>query len=78
MKKKKIARALVAHHVRRLRTQAGLSQELLATKCGLHRTYISHVERERSSITVDTLEHIADILGVEPADLLTPVKLPPD
>ena len=71
--KKNTARSLVAHHVRRLRLEAGLSQEELATKCGLHRTYVSHVERERSSITIDTLEHFAEVLGVAPKDLLEPI-----
>jgi transcriptional regulator with XRE-family HTH domain len=70
MKKKNSARALVAHHVRRLRREAGLSQELLATKCGFHRTYISQVERQATNITVDNLERLAEVLGVAPAQLL--------
>lgn len=73
MTKKNTARALVALNVRRLRLEAGLSQEELATRCGLHRTYVSHVERQRSSITVDTLEHLAETLGVETRALLEPV-----
>ena len=70
MKKKNTARALVAHHVRRLRLEAGLSQELLAAKCGFHRTYISQVEREQSNMTLDNLQRIAEVLEVGPAKLL--------
>lgn len=70
MKRTYTARALVAFHVRRLRLESGLSQELLATKCGFHRTYISQVERELSNITVDNLERIAEFFAVEPAKLL--------
>jgi transcriptional regulator with XRE-family HTH domain len=70
MKKENKARALVAHHVRRLRLEAGLSQELLAAKCGFHRTYISQVEREQSNMTLDNLQRIAEVLEVGPAKLL--------
>jgi transcriptional regulator with XRE-family HTH domain len=70
MKNKKTARALVAHHVRRLRQEAGLSQELLAAKCGFHRTYISQVEREQANITLDNLQRIAEVLEVGTAELL--------
>jgi transcriptional regulator with XRE-family HTH domain len=70
MKKRNTARALVAHHVRRLRLEAGLSQELLAAKCGFHRTYISQVEREQSNMTLDNLQRIAEVLEVGPAKLL--------
>jgi transcriptional regulator with XRE-family HTH domain len=70
MQRNNTARALVAHHVRQLRLNAGLSQEVLAAQCGFHRTYISQVERQVSNITVDNLQRIADVLGVAPAQLL--------
>ena len=48
------------------RKQKGLSQEELADLSGLHRTYISAVERERRNISIDNIEKIAKSLDVEP------------
>lgn len=56
--------------IRRLREGSGLSQEELAAESGLHRTYISLVERGRRNITVDALSQIAEALGVYPSRLL--------
>ncbi len=52
-------------NVKHYREQLGLSQEAFADKCGLHRTYISAVERERRSISLGNIQKIADALGVE-------------
>ena len=54
-----------ASNVRKYRTIIGLSQEAFAEKVGLHRTYISAVEREKRSIALDNVQKIADALGVE-------------
>jgi len=54
-----------ALNVRKYRTSIGLSQEAFAEKAGLHRTYISAVEREKRSIALDNVQKIADALGVE-------------
>lgn len=54
-----------AHNVRKYRTLIGLSQETFAEKAGLHRTYISAVEREKRSIALENVQRIADALGVE-------------
>lgn len=62
----------VAANIRTLRKASGLSQEGLAHECGLHRTYIGAVERGERSITLRTLERIAQALRVEPSDLLRP------
>ncbi|KQP11907.1 helix-turn-helix domain-containing protein [Pseudorhodoferax sp. Leaf267] len=70
MKKKNVARTLLALNVRRMRQEAGLSQERLAAECGFHRTYISQVEREVSNITIDNLDRIAAYFDVEAAKLL--------
>ena len=53
-------------NVKRYREALGLSQEAFAEKCGLHRTYISAVERQRRSISLGNVQKIADALGVEP------------
>lgn len=41
-----------AANIRRFRKQSGLSQEAFAERCGLHRTYISAVEREKRNISL--------------------------
>jgi transcriptional regulator with XRE-family HTH domain len=64
------ARKLVAQKLRLLRVLRGWSQERMAAASGLHRTYISLVERSACSVSVDSLEKIADALGVTPADML--------
>ena len=43
---------IFACNVKKYRVEKGLSQEVLADKSGLHRTYISAVERERRSIAL--------------------------
>lgn len=52
-------------NVKKYRTQTGLSQEVFAEKCGLHRTYISAVECCRRSISLENIQRIADALGIE-------------
>lgn len=52
-------------NVRRYRMQLGLSQEKFAEKCGLHRTYISDIERFRRSIALENIQRIADALEVD-------------
>jgi transcriptional regulator with XRE-family HTH domain len=54
-----------AHNVKKYRTLIGLSQEAFAEKAGLHRTYISAVERQKRSIALENVQRIADALGVE-------------
>lgn len=54
-----------AFNLKRYRVQKGLSQEEFADKAGLHRTYISAVEREKRSIAIDNIEKIASALEIE-------------
>jgi len=63
-------RELVGLNIRRLRKEKGWSQEDLAFEIGLHRTYISGVERGIRNPTVVILDKIARKLEVEAADLL--------
>lgn len=57
-------------NVRRLRVERGLSQEQLAEKAGLHRTYIGMIERAEKNITLCNMEKVALSLGVSIRDLL--------
>lgn len=70
MSKAKALNKLIALNLLRLRTQRGWTQEEFAEMCGLHRTYIGAVERAERNITINTLQKIADALGVEAIQLL--------
>lgn len=53
------------NNLRWYRLQKGLSQEKLAELSGLHRTYISSIERNRRSISLENIQRIADALEIE-------------
>jgi len=63
-------RKRVGQNVRKFREERGISQEELAFECGLHRTYISGVERGVRNPTVVVLEKIAKALKVASLRLL--------
>ena len=56
--------------LREIRKQKSLSQEKLAFKCGLHRTYISDIERGSRNVSLKNIEKIAKALGISPKSLL--------
>ena len=56
--------------IRDLRKEKNLSQEELADKALLHRTYIGMIERAEKNLTLTNIEKIAKALGVEIIDLL--------
>ena len=60
----------LSRNIRRLRGDIGLSQEELAYKCGLHRTYVGAVERGERNITLSSLELLASALDVDVPTLL--------
>jgi transcriptional regulator with XRE-family HTH domain len=64
-------RAVFGLNVQRLRRERKLSQEQLSFVSGRTRAYISSVEAGRRNATLDTLEILANALGVEPEDLIT-------
>ena len=65
---------IFAENIRRIRKSIGLSQEELADRAGLHRTYISSIERFERNVSLENIFLLAKALGVEPADLVTPSK----
>ena len=67
-------RQILAQNLRRLRTSAGLSQEELADRAGIHRTYISSVERAQRNVSIDSLFKIAHGLEVSAQELVGPVS----
>ncbi len=56
--------------VRQLRKLAGLSQERLALKCELDRSYIGGVERGERNVSLANIHRISAALGVPPSELL--------
>ena len=59
--------------IARKRGERGLSQEALAHRAGLHRTFLGMVERAERNITILNLLRIATALGVKPGELLDPL-----
>ncbi len=51
--------------IRRLREQAGISQEKLADLAQLDRTYVGGIERGERNISLKNLKKISDALGVK-------------
>lgn len=67
-------RKRLAANLRRLREEAGLSQEKFGLEHGIDRTYISGIERGTRNPTVTVVQRLAEALGMDVADLLA---LPP-
>ena len=67
-------RQVFAVNLRRLRHARGLSQEALAHEANVNRTYMSKLEKGGSYPGLEIIGKLADVLEVEPAELL---KLPP-
>jgi transcriptional regulator with XRE-family HTH domain len=59
-----------ARNLQELRKERGLSQEQLAARAGVHRTYIGMIERSEKNITLLNMEKIAIALNVDIIDLL--------
>jgi transcriptional regulator with XRE-family HTH domain len=60
--------------IRELRHEADLSQEALSFACGRHRTYVSLIERGRTSPSIDTLWRLASALHVAPHEIVARVE----
>ena len=56
--------------MKELRLKRGLSQEALAERAGLHRTYAASVERGERNVSLENICRIAGGLGVQPHELL--------
>ncbi len=66
-------RSIFASNLRRLRSECGMSQEALAAAAAIDRTYVSALEREVYSASLDTLAKLAAALKVPPGALLEEV-----
>ena len=63
-------RKVLAQNIRKLRAEKSISQEELAFRCALHRTYLSDIERATRNVSIDNIEKIAKALEVPPYTLL--------
>ena len=63
--------SILAENIKAYRRVKGISQEELADRCGLHRTYVGSVERCERNVSLSTLEIFAAALNVSVPHLLT-------
>jgi len=63
-------RQRLGRNVRALREAKGWSQEDFADRAGIHRTYVSDIERGRRNPTITVVEKLAAPLGVSAGELL--------
>ncbi len=63
------ARKVLARRLRVLRSMRGWTQEDLADASGLHRTYVSLIERGECNVGIDNIERLAETFGVSLAEL---------
>ena len=62
-------------NLKKFREERGLSQEAFADHCGLHRTYISGIERGVQNLSLMALLRIARALDVSIAELSAAAKI---
>lgn len=58
----------VGNRIRFLRNQMGLSQEKLALKAGIDRTYLAGIESGKRNATLSSIEKIVNALEISPKD----------
>lgn len=63
-------REIFAHNLRAAREAKGLSQEELAHRADIDRTYISSLERHVYGASIDVVDRLASVLEMEASDLL--------
>jgi transcriptional regulator with XRE-family HTH domain len=60
----------LGENLRRIRIARGVSQEAFAEQLGVHRTYFGALERGERNLSLQSIERLAEQLGVEPLMLL--------
>lgn len=68
----------IGRRLRSLREDADLTQERLASRAGVHRTFVGKVERAESAVTVDTIATFCSALDVSLAQFFEPFVDSPD
>lgn len=67
---KSLEHVALGRAIRELRRSAGISQEGLADRALLHRTYVGGIERGERNVSFGNLLRLANALGVRPSELL--------
>lgn len=70
MAKRASGREILADNLRALRRERGWSQERFAEIAGLHRTYVSGIERMERNVSIDNIDRLAQALRVSASELL--------
>ena len=65
---------MLGEQIRKAREAAGLTQEELAFRAGVHRTYVSLLERDKKSPTIDVLFRLCDAIGLRTSELIRRVE----
>lgn len=65
---------MIGEQLREVRKTAGMSQEELAERAGIHRTYVSLLERNRKSPTLDVLFRVCRALAVRASVVIARVE----
>ncbi|HEY5328292.1 MAG TPA: helix-turn-helix transcriptional regulator [Acidobacteriaceae bacterium] len=74
MRMPKTPQEILGATVRELRAGLGISQEVLAEHCDLHRTYIGGIERGERNVSLENIVRLARALKVLPGTLLERIK----
>ena len=65
---------MLGDELRKARNKAGLTQEEVAARARISREYVSQLERNRQSPTLDMLLRVCRILGVSAATIIAKVE----
>jgi len=69
---------VVGENIKYYRTKLGMTQEELAERAGINRSYLASLERGRRNTTLKTVEMLAKALGVSTTDLVSPSGVLPE
>ena len=64
----------IAQTIAKLRHEANISQEELAARAGIHRTYVSQIERSLKSPTLQVLMQIANALNTSASEIIKEIE----
>lgn len=65
---------MLGAELKKARLKAGLTQEELAFRANVHRTYVSMLERDKGSPTLDTLMKLCAALGIRASDMVRRIE----
>jgi len=70
------AAQILGERVRARRLELGKSQEKLAAESGLHWTFVGQVERGQRNVSLHNILKLAELLELDPAELVRGLKAP--